>query len=50
MRNLNKQLKDLYGVTDADYAEWCRKNGKRTRSAESRKDFYDYIRKGKLGE
>ena len=41
---LNKQLTELYGVTDEDYLAWCELNKKPSYLKKSKQEFYEYIR------
>lgn len=45
---LNDQLKDLYGVTDKDYFDWCKKNNKSKSYKETVSEFVFKLRTGRL--
>lgn len=45
---LNKQMKDLYGITDSDYEKWCEINKKPKSYKSSVSDFIYKLRTGRL--
>ncbi len=45
---LNKQIKNLYNITEEDYRKWCEKYKRNLSSDESKKKFFFDLRKNKL--
>ena len=48
MKYLNDQIKNLYGITDADYANWCKKNSRPLTYKSSVEAFVYRLRTGRL--
>ena len=45
---LNEQLKEMYGVTDKDYIDWCKKNKKAKSYKSSTAEFIFKLRTKRL--
>lgn len=48
MVKLTKAVKDLLNITEQDYILWCKKNKKACLKDESKKEFFELVRSGKL--
>lgn len=48
MRYLNKQIKELYNISDEDYRKWCDKNDKSIYSKDAMSAFIYRLRTGRL--
>ena len=48
MMYLNKQIKELYDVSDEDYRKWCDKNDKSIYSKDTMSAFIYRLRTGRL--
>ena len=48
MMYLNKQIKELYDVSDEDYKKWCDKNDKSIYSKDTMSAFIYRLRTGRL--
>lgn len=48
MRYLNKQIKELYNISDEDYRKWCDKNNKSIYSKDAMSAFIYRLRTGRL--
>lgn len=45
---LNRQLKNLTGVTQSDFRSWCKSNKKPMNQLSSKQEFFKLIQSGKL--
>lgn len=45
---LNRQLKNLTGVTQTDFRDWCKSNKKSMNKLESKQEFFKLVQSGKL--
>lgn len=45
---MNKQILTLVGVSEEEYLNWCKENGKRHSLLKTKREFFERIREGKL--
>lgn len=45
---MNRQLNRYVGVTETDYKNWCKENGKPSYKPETKADFFARIQDGRL--